>query len=78
MRCVKLVEAMPFSSDKRGLFKVVRGDDGLYYIATYGAGLFVYDYKTGRQERFTAEDPEPLIQSDFLYTICKTGRGASG
>ena len=75
MRCVKLVEAMPFSSDKRGLFKVVRGDDGLYYIATYGAGLFVYDYKSGRQERFTAEDPEPLIQSDFLYTICKDRSG---
>lgn len=75
MRCLKLVTAMPFSSEKQGLFKVVRGNDGLYYIASYGAGLFVYDYQSNRLEHFTAEDPGPVIQSDYLYTIAKDRSG---
>ena len=75
MRCLKLVAAMPFSSEKQGLFKVVRGNDGLYYIASYGAGLFVYDYQSNRLEHFTAEDPYPVIQSDYLYTIAKDRSG---
>lgn len=75
MRCLKLVAAMPFSSEKQGLFKVVRGNDGLYYIASYGAGLFVYDYQSNRLEHFTAEDPGPVIQSDYLYTIAKDRSG---
>lgn len=75
MRCLKLVTAMPFSSEKQGLFKVVRGDDGLYYIASYGAGLFVYDYQSNRLDHFTAEDSNPVIQSDFLYTIAKDRSG---
>ena len=75
MRRLDLVPAMPFSSEKRGLFKVVRGDDGLYYIASYGAGLFVYDYRSGHVEHFTAEDAAPVIQSDFLFTIAKDQSG---
>lgn len=75
MRCLKLVAAMPFSSEKQGLFKVVRGNDGLYYIASYGADLFVYDYQSNRLEHFTAEDPGPVIQSDYLYTIAKDRSG---
>ena len=75
MRCLKLVAAMPFSSEKQGLFKVVRGNDGLYYIASYGAGLFVYDYQSNRLEHFTAEAPYPVIQSDYLYTIAKDRSG---
>ncbi len=39
------------------------------YIATYGNGLFVYNYIDDTLLHYTAEDDQPIIKTDFLLNI---------
>ena len=50
-------------------FSTVQGKDGLFYIATYGNGLFVYDPAADRLEQYSANDKRPIIASNYLINI---------
>lgn len=53
--------------DRYRKYKISRGTDSLFYIATYGKGLFIYDHKTGETRRFSSRHQKPVIDTDFLY-----------
>lgn len=69
VRKLDLFENMTQTRDRNSLFSVSRGNDGKYYIGTYGGGLFVYDYATGSIEQFTAEDRNPIIFSNYVIYV---------
>lgn len=69
MRKLRLIDNIHFTAERRRLYNVARGNDGLFYIATYGNGLFVYDYPTGKLRHFTAGDPQPIIDTNVLKDI---------
>ncbi len=69
VRKLRLIDSALFTAERRRLYNVARGTDGLFYIATYGNGLFVYDYPTGKLRHFTAGDPQPIIDTNVLKDI---------
>ena len=69
MKKLRLIDNIHFTAERRRLYSVARGTDGLFYIATYGNGLFVYDYPTGKLRHFTAGDPQPIIDTNVLKDI---------
>ena len=50
-------------------FATIRGDDGRFYIATYGNGLFIYNPQNGQTEHYSANDQNPIINSNYLTNI---------
>lgn len=50
-------------------FSITRGKDGLYYIGSYGGGLFVYNRITGRVTQFTANDRNPIILTNYILYV---------
>ena len=50
-------------------FATIRGDDGRFYIATYGNGLFIYNPQDGQTEHYSANDQHPIINSNYLTNI---------
>ena len=48
---------------------------GKFYIATYGAGLYVYDPVSHSMEHFTASQAHPLISSNFLTDVMVDSQG---
>ena len=69
VRKFRLIDSALFTAERRRLYSVARGKDGLFYIATYGNGLFVYDFAANRMRHFTANDPQPIIDTDVLKDI---------
>ena len=69
VRKLNLISDVHFTAEQRRLYNVARGRDGLFYIATYGNGLFVYDHATGKLRHFSANDPQPIIDTDVLKGI---------
>lgn len=61
--------------ERNSVFSVTRGADGLYYIGSYGSGLFVYNYATGEVSHYTAEDREPVIFSNYVLFITTDSSG---
>ena len=51
---------------RRRRYSTARGDDGKFYIASYGNGLFIYDPKTDTTDHYTANDTHPLIATNYL------------
>lgn len=68
-RRLRLLVDTRFTPDRRRLYKVVRGRDGLFYIATCGNGLFVYDHEQNELRHLSATDPQPVISSNVLTDI---------
>ncbi len=64
-----LMEGMNITAQRKRHYSSTVGEDGRYYIATFGNGLFIYDPKNGNMEHHTANDPVPLITTDFLTDI---------
>ncbi|MBQ7441986.1 MAG: hypothetical protein IJV52_10855, partial [Prevotella sp.] len=50
-------------------FATIKGDDGRFYIATYGNGLFIYNPQNGQTEHYSANDQHPIINSNYLTNI---------
>lgn len=50
-------------------FSVAANSNGLFYIATYGAGLYTYKPSTRRLEHFTATDARRLLTSNLLTCV---------
>lgn len=66
---LNLLPAPMVSRDRNSVFSVTRGNDGLYYIGSYGYGLFVYDHHTGAIDHYTSEDRYPLIFSNYILYV---------
>lgn len=50
-------------------FTVAEDVFGRLFIATYGNGLYVYNPKDDQLDHFSAQDPSPLIDNDYLLSI---------
>lgn len=57
---------IPFNKNRRYMIAKVGRQ---LYIATYGAGLFIYHIDNGKTEHFSSIDPEPIIESNYLMNI---------
>lgn len=57
------------NNEKNGIYKVVRDKHGLFYIATYGGGLFTYDFERDHLVHYSAKDENPIIPTDFLLGV---------
>ncbi|MGN1262850.1 MAG: two-component regulator propeller domain-containing protein, partial [Prevotella sp.] len=64
-----LIENTSITAERRRKFTIRRGPDGLFYIASYGNGLFVYNPKNKALRHFSASDTQPVIDSDFLMGL---------
>lgn len=64
-----LIPNMNFTAERQRKYSVKRGRDGLFYIATYGNGLFIYDHKHNTLRHFSANDPQPVIDNNYLNWI---------
>ena len=56
------------SIDKERYF-VWQDSRGLFWITTYGNGLFIYNSKTEELHHYTANQIDNIFDSNFLYTI---------
>lgn len=69
IKVMKLIPDMKFTAERRRKYNIKRGKDGLFYIASYGNGLFIYDHKNGAIRQFSAKDLRPVIDNNFLSAI---------
>ena len=69
VKTLKLLPDVKFTTDRMRRYTVRRGPHGLFYIATFGNGLFVYDHRSGALRHYLANDPQPVIDSNFLTTM---------
>ena len=74
-RCLYLLSDMRFTPERRRLYSVARGTDGLFYIATVGNGLFVYDYANNALRHLSASDDQPVINTDVLIDVMASSDG---
>ena len=65
-RKLQLIPNAPLSMNKGWLFHVTPDRQGRLFIATYGNGLFVYEPTTGTLSHYTANDAQPVIDSNYL------------
>lgn len=68
-KTLKLLPDVRFTTERKRRYTIRRGRNGLFYIATFGGGLYVYDHHSGALRHFSANDPQPVIDSNFLTTL---------
>lgn len=64
-----LIPNVQYAAERNRKFNICRDKQGLFYIASYGNGLFVYDEKTDQMRQFSSKDQHPIISNDFLLNI---------
>ena len=69
VRRYNLMEGVTSTVERTRRYNIARGSDGLYYIASHGNGLFVYNLDTDRMQHYSATEKSPLIGSNFLNNI---------
>lgn len=69
VRKFKLLKDKGFVVTRKRNFSTVQGKDGLFYIATYGNGLFTYDPTADKLEHYAANDKRPIIATNYLINI---------
>lgn len=69
IRKLKLFDNYTHTRDRNRIFTITQGEDGLFYIGSYGGGLFVYNFKTGQIEHYTAEDRNSVIFSNYIIYV---------
>ena len=69
VQVLKLFNNTYQSREHNSIFSVTRGKDGLYYIGSYGGGLFVYNRNTGKVTQFTASDRDPIILTNYILYV---------
>ena len=70
-----LIANAQLTTYKGWLFHVVKDRSGRLFIATYGAGLYVYDTANGSLTNYTANDRLPLIGSNYLMSAMTDRQG---
>ena len=69
VQVLHLFDKMNLSRENNRIFSVTQGKDGLYYIGSYGGGLFVYNRATGKVTQYTANDRDPLILTNYIVCV---------
>lgn len=69
VRKLSLLKGIRLTVERQRKYNVRRGRDGLFYIASHGNGLFIYDYPTGTLRHFSANDAQAVIDNDYLANI---------
>lgn len=64
-----------FSVNRGRKFHIIDDQDGRLFIATYGNGLFVLDPQNRKTHHFVAEQPNPIIRSNFLIYAIRDHQG---
>ncbi|HCN53895.1 MAG TPA: hypothetical protein DIS88_08945 [Prevotella sp.] len=68
-KTLQLVRNTGLSSTRFNKYSISRNSKGLFFIATYGNGLFSYDPVKGDLLHYLAEDKNPFFYSNFLTCI---------
>lgn len=68
---LKLINHLSAIPGRGRIFNVTMLDGSVMAIATYGAGLALYNTKTKKLAKHTAEDTTPLFHSNYLFNILK-------
>ena len=69
IQVLRLFQNYDQSREHNSMFSITRGKDGLYYIGSYGGGLFVYNRSTGKVTQFTASDPNRIILTNYILYV---------
>ena len=69
VKTFNLIHDSGYNVVRRRNFATIKGDDGRFYIATYGNGLFIYNPQNGQTEHYSANDQHPIINSNYLINI---------
>lgn len=69
VRKLELSHNLHSTNEKNKIYSFARDKKGLFYIASYGMGLFTYNPTTGELHQYTAHDEYPLISSDYLLDV---------
>lgn len=64
-----LIENTRFAAARNRKYNIQRDRQGLFYIASYGNGLFIYDEKNDKMRHFSSRDQHPIITNDFLLNL---------
>ena len=75
MRRMQLLREDDINIKKKRNYSTIICDDGRFYIATYGNGLYIYDPVNDHTEHFSAKDPYPILDTDYLTNIHKDRDG---
>lgn len=75
-RYLDLIPKASFSTNKGWLFHIAATPDGQLFIATYGAGLYLYNPTDGALQHFTTENSQPLIGSNYLLCAITDRHGS--
>lgn len=75
MQVLNLIPDVKFTAERNRKYNIARGKNGLFYIASYGNGFFLYDHPSGNLRHFSANDPQPVIDTNFLLNIMVDGNG---
>lgn len=71
LRMLDLLPKAHFTINRGRKFHIACDQEGRLFIATYGNGLFVWNPKTDELRHFTAEQPNPIIRTNYLlYALC--------
>lgn len=68
---LKVINHISANPGRGRIFNVTMLNDSVMAIATYGAGLALYNPKNGNLTKYTAEDAMPLFHSNYLFHILK-------
>ena len=69
MRQFDFMDGVETTVDRIRRYNIAKGNDGLYYIASHGNGLYVYHLEEDRMTHYSATDPWPLIGSNYLNNV---------
>ena len=75
MKRMQLLQENDINITKKRNYSTIIADDGKFYIATYGSGLYIYDPASDNLEHFSAKDPYPILDTDYLINIHKDRDG---
>ena len=69
MRVLRLMEGVQSTTERFRRYNIRKGPDGLYYIASYGNGLFVYDLEKDYLQHYSATSPWAIVGNSYLNNI---------
>jgi len=69
MRVLKLLEGVETTVDRFRRYNIKKASDGMYYIASYGNGLFVYDLQRDHLQHYSATSPWAIVGNNYLNNI---------
>lgn len=69
MRTLDLMKGVRSTVERGRRYNIRRGSDGLYYIASYGNGLFVYNLQHNQLQHYSATAPWAIVGNNYLNNI---------